>query len=290
MKIALSYSPFNNNDAVLKKAKALVKILKPTSIEVVYVAAPSETALSLAFDIPIEKRFTDYPKSEMVRTLKEAGFKYDCLTVLNVDSVSTSKQTSELSKYLKRKKFDFTIIATQARKGLDHFFQGSFAEAMILNHQSPLLVFNPHCRVPKSIRKILFGNDLSKVALKNLKTTNKLAKKLKAKIDVLYIGEAVFKGSDTTGQLYTQAHKGIFEQREAQLKSQISKVNPEMNYIIDSSWLSMSEIFLKQAKKSKTDLIVLNSKINPLIAALGGSVTRQVIRSAQLPVLVLVDK
>lgn len=288
MKIALAYSPFNNNDAVLVKAQALIKILKPESIEVVYVASPSESALSLAFDVPAKIRFSEYPKTEIAKKLTKAGFKYDRITVLNVDSVSMSQQALELSKFLKRKKFDFTIIATHARKGLDRFFQGSFAESMLLNHQSPLLVFNPRSKIPKSISKILFGSDLSKVAGKNLATTYKIAKKLKSIIDVLYISEAVYKGIDTTGMLYAQAYQGIYEGRKAQLEAQIKKVDPKMNYIIDSSWAAMSEIFLKQAQKNKTDLIVMNSKINPLIAALGGSVTRQVIRASELPVLVLV--
>lgn len=290
MKIAFAYSPFGNNKAVLKNAQALVKSFKPDSIEVVYVAAPSESALSLAFDIPKEHRYSEYPKSEIARTLKEAAFKYDRITILKSDSVSTSKQTTELSEYLKRKKFDFTIIATHARKGLDHFFQGSFAESLILNHQSPLLIFNPRCLIPKSIRKILFGSDLSKVAAINLQLADRIAKKLKAKIDVLYISEAAFKGIDTTGLLYAQAYKDIYETHEAELRAQILKVNPKINYAIDSSWSSMSEIFLKHARKNKSDLIVLNSKINPFIAALGGSVTRQVIRAARLPVLVLVSK
>jgi nucleotide-binding universal stress UspA family protein len=40
-------------------------------------------------------------------------------------------------------------------------------------------------------------------------------------------------------------------------------------------------------KKKKIDLVAVSAKIGPMAALIGGSITRQIVRGSQVPVLVL---
>ena len=167
MKIAWSIDPFDKNDQLIQNADILVRSLKADHVEVVYIAAPSETGLSLAFEVPEPERFSGYPLMLIEQKLKQFNVRYDAIKILKVQSTSKNEQVEEYSKYLKENKFDFVVLATHARTGIERFFQGSFSEAMILNAKTNLIIFNPKDKVSPKIKKVLFAHDLSKIATRN---------------------------------------------------------------------------------------------------------------------------
>ena len=57
--------------------------------------------------------------------------------------------------------------------------------------------------------------------------------------------------------------------------------------IVSSEMRSVTEMALKLAKKTKSDLIVVAAKSGAMTALMGGSITRQVVRESAKPVLVL---
>jgi nucleotide-binding universal stress UspA family protein len=287
MKLALAFNPFTENIEILKKAKTLIGSLKPKSLEIVFVSSPAEVQLNFAFDIDIKDRYSKYPKELAIHKLNAAGLKYSKITILEVQSASTSERVRRLAEYLKKSNFDMTLLSTHARKGMDRFFQGSFTESLILNAKSNLLVFNPHSKISTTIKKITFSHDLSKAATKNLKSIFRLANGLKSNLDVIYVSDPILSYSEST-ILYADTYRELNNKKITGLQKEVGKLDRKIKLFVEDGWQAISELIMKNADKNKSNLIVVNAKVGSLVAALGGSVSRQVIRTAHQPVLVFI--
>lgn len=57
--------------------------------------------------------------------------------------------------------------------------------------------------------------------------------------------------------------------------------------MIDADFDATSDFILASAAKFKADLIVMSAKASPALALMGGSISRKVVRAAEVPVLVL---
>jgi nucleotide-binding universal stress UspA family protein len=57
--------------------------------------------------------------------------------------------------------------------------------------------------------------------------------------------------------------------------------------VIDSDFDATSDFLLRSADKFKADLIVMSAKASPALALIGGSISRKVVRAAEVPVLIL---
>jgi nucleotide-binding universal stress UspA family protein len=288
MKVAWSIDPFEKNDQVIVNADTLVRSLHADHIEVIYVAAPSETALSLAFEIPEDHRFSGYPMMLIQEKLKRLKIRYSVITILKVNSTSKSDQVEEYSNYLQDNKFDFVVLATHAREGIERFFQGSFSEAMILNAKTNLIIFNPKDKVSSKIKKVLFAHDLSKTATRNLQKIDKFAKQISATVEVDYVSEPNLNYNETSPILFAENYRKLHDQKIDFLKSEINAVNPDIKVFIENYDDSVSDLIIKRSKKNSSDMIVVSSKVGSFVAAMGGSISRQVVRRAQHPVMVMV--
>ena len=289
MKIAWSIDPFDKNDDLILTGSTIINSLNPDYIEVVYVASPTETGLSLAFEIPEPQRFTEYPRLLLQDKLSEFNVHYDKITVVKVQSTSKNDQVVEYTNYLKSNQFDFVVLATHARTGIERFFQGSFSEAMILNAKTNLIIFNPRDKASPEIKRLMFGHDLSKTATEHLKKVDRLAHDLGAKVDVVYVSEPILNYSETSAMMYAKSYRKVIDDKIDYLKEEINQVDPKIDLYIEDTWDSISELIIKRSDKNKSDMIVVNSKVGSFVAALGGSISRQVVRHAHQPVMVLVN-
>ncbi len=80
-------------------------------------ASPSETRLSVSFDVPEKERFTSYPKKLVNQASRKLGLKTSRVTVLTQNDLSLSSSVQNLTKYLAKRRFDITLVASQARTG-----------------------------------------------------------------------------------------------------------------------------------------------------------------------------
>lgn len=289
MRIAWSIDPFDKNDDLIGTGDTIIKSLNPDYVEVVYVAAPTETGLSLAFEIPEPQRFTEYPRILLADKLSEYQVRHDAIKILKVQSTSKADQVEEYTNYLKQNEFDFVVLATHARTGIERFFQGSFSEAMILNAKTNLIIFNPRDKASPQIKRIMFGHDLSKTATAHLKKVDELAHSLGADVDVVYVSEPILNYSETSAMLYAKSYRKVIDDKIDFLKAEIRDVDPKINLYVEDTWDSISQLIIKRSTKNNSDMIVVNSKVGSFVAALGGSISRQVVRHAHQPVMVLVN-
>ena len=89
--------------------------------------------------------------------------------------------------------------------------------------------------------------------------------------------------------MYAKSYRKVIDDKIDYLKEEINQVDPAIDLYVEDTWDSISELIIKRSDKNKSDMIVVNSKVGSFVAALGGSISRQVVRHAHQPVMVLVN-
>src|SRR5690606_22476290 len=67
-----------------------------------------------------------------------------------------------LVNFASKKNADLIVCATRAKKGLDRFLLGSFAESLMLQSTIPNLFINPFVTGGVQFKRILYSTDFSK--------------------------------------------------------------------------------------------------------------------------------
>jgi nucleotide-binding universal stress UspA family protein len=218
---------------------------------------------------------------------------------------SLTQAVLTLTSYAKKSHADAIIVSTHARGGLVRFFVGSFAETLLLYSKVPVLVIGPKSKEFKATqkkRRILFATDFGTASFyafkKVLEVAKNYSKEGRGKITLFHclphpveplIQSGVYLlggGSVTFPDLQTKEElrrRKAAEKYVAAAKKQGVDVEIEWN----SGLGSFAHAITDQAKKDHVDLIAMAADSGAIKAALVGSVTRQVVRSAPCPVWVL---
>jgi nucleotide-binding universal stress UspA family protein len=296
MKIVWSVDPFESDKRELEALKACITpFLKggaragksagvaQASLSAVYVASPSESALSTAFDVPAEERLTAYPRKLLTQRLKEIGLRLppEQLHVLAEPSTSRKAATDRLCAFARMEGATFIAVATHARKGLRKAVLGSFTETLV--HRSPvsLLVSNPTVHPQPAIRTILFATDLQKPSRKSFVRVLHLATWLKANVVLFHASEPFIQNvSAPTNRLVEQ------EKELKALARLRAKTEVRVETVIDTRLADIATRIRKQATRHAADLIVVTAQSSTMKGLLLGSVTRNLLRESTLPLLI----
>ena len=71
------------------------------------------------------------------------------------------------------------------------------------------------------------------------------------------------------------------------IEQECQKVGVAAEVMICTELKSTGDLILQNITKKKVNLVVVGAKVGPFAALIGGSVTRQIVRGSQVPVLVL---
>jgi nucleotide-binding universal stress UspA family protein len=193
------------------------------------------------------------------------------------------------------------VVGTHARAGLDRLFLGSFAETLLLhNHQLPVVTVGPACHPHTGPQRILFPTDFSEDAPEVFSSVLEFAESVHAGITLFHVvpdsiepliqsgafllsgAWPVFPHLDSSEQERRRklAHSWEKQAREKKVPLQIcfESKNPRTD--------SIDHIILAKAKQEHSSWIALAAQSGALSSALIGSITRAVVRSAELPVWV----
>ncbi|MGE0173181.1 MAG: universal stress protein [Oligoflexales bacterium] len=290
MRFAWAFNPFDDNKKLQKKGLALLRAVSKSAerVEAVFVASPRELALSTAFDVPEKTRFSKYPKTILQKALKAMDLSQATTSVLTQADVSLTSAAKKLASYLDKIRADLTLVATYARQGRNIFTLGSFAETLVHYAKTDLLVFSENSQIPKGTPKsLLFAHDLSSSGEKALEHAIKYAKEWKASLHVLHIPDPVYdlKIDDQDVQMvkYRQQVQAKLEKIKARLKRKGVKGSASLAI----EWNPVSDLIVKGSKKVSADMVMVTAKAGRLAALVGGSVTQQVLRTSNVPVIVI---
>ncbi|MCX6116187.1 MAG: universal stress protein [Proteobacteria bacterium] len=290
MKSVWAFNPFDKNKKLEQKGVALIRGISSNfeDVEAVFVASPDFLELSSAFNIPEKDRFTKYPKKLLDQALGRLKIKLNKSTVLVEDSISLTSSVKTLTNYLAKNKMDLVVVASRAKVGLSRFVLGSFAETLV--HFSPvdLLIYNEQSTIAKKNPKnLLFAHDFSRSADKGLEKAIEYAKTWGSLLHVIHIPDPAF-GFKFNGQSpEVEQYRKRVRQKLQGIENKVASEGVFGSVEIDSNWSPVSERILAGAKSVKADFLLVVAKTGKLASFFGGSITRKILRSSTVPVLVM---
>ncbi len=291
MKVLWSLEPFHQNSLSLKGMHDLLRQLVGSlaNIEIGFIVTRSEPELYLAYDIPQKARYTTYPRKLLKDVLQKAKITIDDknLHVIDFDTTSNTAAVDRLLAVTKSRSADLIALYTHARKGFRRFMLGSFAETIIHRSKTNLLLINPLAKPPEKIRRIIFAADFSQSTKKALQQSLEICQKLKADLTVFHVAEIIYEWSldETDSQIHSYRKK---VRRTCEwIEKECKTFNVPCEVIVSTEIKPITDLVLNAANKAKADMIIVVAKVGPLAALMGGSITRQLIRSSTKPILVL---
>jgi nucleotide-binding universal stress UspA family protein len=187
-----------------------------------------------------------------------------------------------------------TLIAvcTHARKGMHRLFLGSFAESLIFQSPIPVLITNPS--VPLGVGRIehmLYPTDFTETSRAVFQQFLSYAKTLNVKVVLFNKFEyAYVDGAYPFVPLSVQPMKEVLEAREKTGREWIEEGKEhgvDVRFLHSKSKKDVASTICRAAGKLASSMIVMVSQTGPVVSAIMGSTTRQVIRQSRRPVLVL---
>ena len=286
--IAWAFNPFDDNRTLQQRAVALLAAVRGpgAALEVVYVASPAEGKLATAFEVPAAQRFSAHPTRLIETALRKLGVAGATVTVLPQRSPSLTAGVRALADHLARRKPELTILASHARKGLPRLVLGSFAETLVHASKTDLLVFNAHSRV-RAPKAPLFAHDLSAAADRGLRTAMAFARRWGCALHVIHVPDAAYGYAFSGREAQVKAFRLQVERRVAAIEARLKRAGLRGTVVVDPQWSPVSELILARLRAVRADMLVVVAKSGRLASLIGGSVVRQLLRSAPLPVLVL---
>ena len=268
---------------------------KNLSIEPVYVA--------YAFPLIAESAEPDHElkatQAAFQKLLSHADKKMDKKLILPLKRISGVYDSyRELAKvllnYAKGSHAELIALSTHARKGVNLWFVGSFAESLMRESTIPLLVSNPHWKPSQKIESILFATDFSKASKKAFLEVLSFAKAFEFEVTLYH------KLSDVVTQTLTYPlfsypfYEEVFG-RELDEKSKLGekwiketkKLGVKVSLHIDREYIDSTAKSVLKLSAKKHSMIALASEEGFLSHLFRGGVSRKVVRASHFPIWVV---
>jgi nucleotide-binding universal stress UspA family protein len=283
MRVLWTFNPFDKNKELHKLGKKILDNLfdKKDTLEAIYVASSAEVELATSYNIPANKRYSDFPKKLIKDQLKKLSLMDIDVEVLSEKSLSLTSTVKKVVEYSKKKKFDLIVIATNSKKLLPRFVFGSFAESIVHLAICDLLIYHQKIKFnSKTPSNIIYAHDFSTKGTIGLERAVEYVKKWNSALTIVHIPVPEI-GMDLQE----------FKEKTQKQVQKIEKLmkNQDINYKIYLEYeiMPISDIILNIARKTNGSIIAVAAQSNKLSALLGGSITRQILRESLLPTLVL---
>jgi nucleotide-binding universal stress UspA family protein len=134
---------------------------------------------------------------------------------------------------------------------------------------------------------MLYAHDLSRADDRGFEKALVHAKRWKAALHVMHTPDPAYGIRFDDQDSWVDSYRKKVKKKLGAIESRLGAAGVEGSVVIDAKWAPISELILAQAKRVRADLVVVCAKSGPLAGAMGGSVTRQVLRASVVPVLVI---
>lgn len=278
-----------------KTVKALQAWARETRVEIepVYVLSPDQMYVPQDLFGSIQQQVEESTFDRLKKLLgkvKIPGLKE--ARVLTSPNYSLRSAVHELVTHAKRSRADMIVASTLSKKGMTRFLFGSFAESLVLQSEIPVFLVSPKTEPVKSFRRIFFPTDLTPKSMEVFESVLALAEQHQARITVFHKIEYLTDVSAEVfaSKVYEQYLAADLARRGVELDKLAERARARglhVNIVTDEKVASIVDAIQRAAKREKADLIALASQTGPVVTALLGSVTRQLIRVSQFPVWVV---
>jgi nucleotide-binding universal stress UspA family protein len=265
----------------------------------VYVFSPDQLNLSVEFTGPWVNTYKPAVEKSLRHLVERSGLKNVLPPKIIVrETASLKNAVRAIAAYAASQGAELIVSGTQGRKGLARLVLGSFAESLLLYSKVPVMVVRPEAMVTDHFQKILVPTDLGKQSIALLGSVTDLAKNLSAKVTLVHViphpiepvlqsGVYLLGGGWVPVPVYMEKEKGTRKRKVEELADKLRKKGIEVSVRIETAHPSVTQAVLDVAEEEKSSLIAMAAQSGPMASALLGSITRQTIRSAPIPVWVL---
>ncbi len=293
-KIIWSVDPFESRGAILKNTLCFLTQLSAKTrlpVEPVYVVSPLELGITLEFSVPEKERFQSLALKQMLRFLKRVQIPQLLPPKILIErDPSITESVKTFTKYAAQEKGNLVVVGTHAKKGMQRFFLGSYAETVLFSPKVQVILVNPRTRCDSPLKKILFATDFSKKSKEAFDELCGLAAQLHSK---LIIYHALPKplglwSVDTKASISEEVRQKEGEAREFVEKAKSNGIPATV--MIEKTSSEKYEAILTQSKKLKVGIVALAAESGKMATTFLGSTTRKVVRGTTLPVWVYRSK
>lgn len=204
---------------------------------------------------------------------------------------SAASVVDAIVEHARRSRAAVIAIATRAKGPLARLLFGSFARDLFLKSRVPVLVVGPRAAAPEEIRTILFPTDFSTEALRGLRSLLPAARALGAEVLLYHDVECwkpYTKESAPSRRRYEELiDREIIEsgKRASRWARELGRVSGvRFRFVVNESNRPLTDSIVYAAKKERADLIAVASGSGRFEAALLGSVAKDIMRKAPVPV------
>lgn len=282
-------------------AEVLGQISEPlkSRVEPVYVLSPEQLNLNIELSTPWVTEYKPAAEKAIgyaVRKMKVPGMGSPKVLVHKIPSVTSA--TRALSDYAEKSRADLIVVGTHARKGLARFFLGSFTENLLLHSNVPVLVVGPSTKKLRGCDHILFSTDFSRGSRAAFDRVISLAKGLGARVTVfnhvqnpiepiVQSGVYLLGGGWVSVSAYMEEEAAKQREHAKAWVAAAKKAGVQADFVVESGRETVTESILDAAHDKRSCLIAMAGQSGAVAAALVGSIARQVVRSADVPVWVV---
>lgn len=280
---------------------ALGQLAASLSAEVhpVYVLTPGQVNLSVEFTPPWIEQYRPAAERALKQRIGETRIPRLCPPkVLVEDLASTTRAVDALIRHAQRIHADLIVVGTHGRSGVRRLFMGSFAETLLLRSPIPCMTLGPKVRETGKFDTILFPTVFDDASSRAFRQVIALARDLKARIllfhAIPHLIEPVFQsgvyllgGAWVPVQAYFSNEVAIRENYAEAWAHLARKQGVETTAIVEPQVPNIADSILKLAEDRDAGLLCMEARSGPVAASLIGSITRQIIRAAPVPVWVL---
>ncbi|OGQ78567.1 MAG: hypothetical protein A3F90_01050 [Deltaproteobacteria bacterium RIFCSPLOWO2_12_FULL_60_19] len=297
-RIIWAVNPFEEERKLLRNAVFLLRTLSAKAqfeIEPVYVVSPAELRVSLEFSVPEEERLHTVAKQALdraVQILRLANLLEP--KVLVTHGLSLEATTTALWRHAETNGAELIVAGTHARKGVDRFMLGSFAENLLVLSRVPVLLVNLGLKPVRNIRRVVFASDFSPESRKAFRRFCETFAPMNAEIFLyhavprppkwtiqsgtnLFVGDATKSRQEKLSMRKKLARPFLEEATAAKARVEISVEEVEGK---------IHEAIVRKAVKERASVIGMASRTGTVAATLLGSATRGVVRHSPVSVWV----
>lgn len=212
--------------------------------------------------------------------------------VLHAKDSTVREKAGALLEHAAAEKADMIALTTRAKAGISRWTFGSLTETLVLSARLPLLTLSPEAPRHDRLDCLLFPTDLSAESDRALATVIEESKRRGLKLAIAYCSQFDQSHSEAAygpASGYDDARAKYLKRKREQLSERI-KLAESRGVAADGVFLEgkldVADAILEAAAVRGAQMIAMVSHCAPIAAAMGGSVTRRVVRAAPCPVLV----
>ncbi len=217
--------------------------------------------------------------------------------ILNNTFSARGAEVSRFCDYVDKTEPNFVVMTSHGRSGWARAFMGSFAERFLLQAKVPTIVIGPGCSPIQKLETALMPvqlNDSSKQFIEGFLDDHRLSflKNLTLFHKISMIDMEAIAWAPTLYGLNDFSSDDVVKKARESTSRYLKRLEEHplsqkrLHSLLSEKLAPIGEVIVEEAEKGDFDLVVMRTEAGTLEANILGSVTRDVVRTSSVPVIV----